>query len=82
MLRSFEFIDLANASMCGAWIFTTIWRVLRGSERRAVVRLLLARPLWWLAVLLLSVPDAQARYAEFRSKVLAEWEDALLGRRR
>lgn len=81
MLRSFDFIALANASMCGMWISTTIWRALRGRKRRAVVRLLLARPLWWLAILLLSVPDAQARYAEFRSKVLTEWEDILLGRR-
>jgi hypothetical protein len=32
------------------------------------------------AARLLSVPDARARYAEFSVKVLAKWEDFLLGR--
>jgi hypothetical protein len=79
MLRSFNFVELADASMSGAWVVMTAWRVLNRRARFVVVRLLLARPLWWLAIRLLSVPDAHTRYAEFSLKMLAKWEDFLLG---
>jgi hypothetical protein len=80
VLRYLSFVELANASMCGAWVARNFWRVLKTGNRRPVLRLLFARPLWWLAVRLLSVPDAQARYARFSADVLAKWEDTLLGR--
>jgi hypothetical protein len=79
VLRSFGFIALADTSICGAWAIAALSRVLRKSKRCAVVRLLFARPLWWLFAWSHSVPDAQTRYAEFRLKALAKWEDFLLG---
>jgi hypothetical protein len=82
MLRSFNFVELADASMSGAWVVTTVWRALNRRTRFGVVRLILARPLWWLAIWLLSVPDARTRYAEFTVKVLVKWEYFLLGDQR
>jgi hypothetical protein len=82
MLRSFNSAELANASMSGAWVIMIIWWVLRRRTYFVVVRLLLARPLWWLAIRLLSVPDARTRYAEFSEKMLAKWEGFLLGENR
>jgi hypothetical protein len=80
VLRFFDFIELASASAGATCIIKAVWRILTKSEHRVVVRLLLARPLWWLGARLLSVPDARARYAKFRVKALAKWEDLLLGR--
>ncbi len=80
MLRFFDFIGFAGASAGVTYVVKAVRRILVGGERRIVVRLLLARPLWWLAARLLSVPDARARYAKFSVKVLAKWEDFLLGR--
>jgi hypothetical protein len=71
VLRFFDFIELVSASAGATYVIKTAWRV---------VRLLLAKPLWWLAARLLSVPDASARYAKFRIRALAKWEDFLLGR--
>jgi hypothetical protein len=79
VLRFFNFIELANASVAGVWVIKATWHVPTWHKRFTVLRLLLARPLWWLAVRLLAVPDADVRYTKFRARVLARWEDFLLG---
>jgi hypothetical protein len=71
VLRFFDFTMLASASAGATYASKVTLRILR---------LLLARPLWWLAAHLLAVPDASARYVEFRNKALAKWEDFLLSR--
>lgn len=81
MLRSFDSIELANTAMCGAWAISALWRMAtKGGKRFTFVRLLLARPLWWLAAWLLAVPNRQSRYAKFRATALVRWEDFLLGK--
>jgi hypothetical protein len=80
VLRFLGFAELASVLASATFIVKTACRILIKGERHIVIRLLLARPLWWLAARLLSVPDARDRYAEFRVKALAKWEDFLLGR--
>ena len=80
MLRFFDVVELIGASSAVTYVFKHVWRTLTKREPRVVVRLLAARPLWWLAARLLAVPDASARYVEFRKKALTKWEDFLLGR--
>jgi hypothetical protein len=80
VLRSFDFLQVADALMSGAWVVGTVWRLVTKRARFAAARVLIARPLWWLAARLLSVPNASARYADFSARALAKWEDFLLGR--
>lgn len=80
MLRFLDVIGSASALAAVIYVVKTVWRTLTRRERRIVVRLLLARPLWWLAARLLSVPDARDRYSKFSVEALAKWEDFLLGR--
>lgn len=56
-------------------------RMFSRRERYVTLRLLLARPLWWLAARMLALPDAEARYKEFGVKALARWEGYLLDNR-
>lgn len=77
MLRSFDFILLADALAIGAP--AVLKHLVRRGKRHVVLRLLLARPLWWMAVRLLTTPDPRARYEQFSTRVLAKWEDFLLG---
>lgn len=42
------------------------------------LRLLLARPLWWLAACALGVREPYTRYEQFRDRALAMWEQWLL----
>jgi hypothetical protein len=74
-------IELVGASASAVYVIKTAWRILARSERRIVLRLLLARPLWWLVARLLAVPDAHVRYTKFSVQVMAKWEDFLLDRR-
>jgi hypothetical protein len=86
MLRSFGFGhsgELLTGGVCALTVLRhVLGRVMSRRGYHAVVRLLLARPLWWLGAYLLSMPDAQSRYAEFQVKALKKWEDVLLDRDR
>jgi hypothetical protein len=50
-----------------------------GAIRFPLVRILLARPLWWTAAWLLRIPEAALRYEQFAPKALAKWEAFLIG---
>jgi len=78
MLRSSDFWVLVIQSVIGVSAWLSARRLVPGRERRPFIRVLFARPLWWLAAWLLAVPDASARYARFRVRALARWETLLL----
>jgi hypothetical protein len=42
------------------------------------IRVLLARPLWWLGAWALGAPRTPARYAQFRDEAFSAWEQWLL----
>jgi hypothetical protein len=77
MLRSFYFssiVDLATIATVLGVRCLALSRLIR----RPIVRVLFARPLWWLAARMLALPDASARYAQFRERAMARWENLLL----
>jgi hypothetical protein len=79
MLRPFDFSALAGHWSVGLSVVLATLHLVRMGSRRPFLRLLLARPLWWLAARLLALPDASARYARFRDRAIAKWEALLLG---
>lgn len=82
MLPSFVLAVLWHGWPMGLWALATILKHIFGRRKRhPALRLLIARPLWWLAAHALAVPDAKARYEEFRGKALARWEGYLLDSR-
>jgi len=78
MLRSFDLVALVDRSVVGVAAILGVLRIASWWRRQPVVRLMLARPLWWLAARMLAVPDVDARYPDFRDRVLARWEALLL----
>lgn len=79
MLRLFGSGALTDYCAVGLSAVLVVVRFAIRRRRRPFVRVLLARPLWWLAARLLAVPDAHARYASFRDRALVRWEALLLG---
>jgi hypothetical protein len=79
MLRSFAFNTLAHHWAIGLPLTPVVLLLLRRRDCRPFMRLLLARPLWWLGARFLGLPDASAGYARFRERAVAKWEALLLG---
>jgi hypothetical protein len=77
VLRSFDFIVAADLLAGGASTFVRHFICRR--RLCVALRLLLARPLWWLAARFLSVADLHDRYSQFSTRALAKWESLLLG---
>jgi hypothetical protein len=77
VLRSFDFILAADLLAGGASTF--VRHFIHRRNLFVALRLLLARPLWWLAARFLSVSDRQGRYNQFSTRALARWESFLLG---
>jgi hypothetical protein len=82
VLPSFVLAALERGWRMGLWVLAAILKhILDRRKRYPVLRLLIARPLWWLAAHALAVPGAEARYEEFRGKALARWKGYLLDSR-
>jgi hypothetical protein len=79
MLRSFDSSALVAHWPVGLSVVLAALHLIRMGSRRPFLRLLLARPLWWLAARFLAVPSASARYARFCDRAIAKWEALLLG---
>ena len=77
MLRSFDFILIADLLAGG--MSTFIKGFIRRRKRFVALRLLIARPLWWLGARFLSVSDRSNRYEQFSVRALEKWEGLLLG---
>lgn len=78
MLRSFVFSELSDHWVIALPLALAALQIRRRRSRRPFLRLLLARPLWWLAARLLALPDASAAYARFAERAMATWETLLL----
>lgn len=78
VLRFFDFCAFAGppAALISADLY--LYRRAAKVARHPFIRILLARPLWWMAARLLGIPDAAVRYEQFRIKALASWEAFLL----
>ena len=77
MLRSIDFVLVADLLAGG--ISTFMRRFLLGRKRLLALRILTARPMWWLAARCLAVSDAHRRYKQFGIRALEAWENLLLG---
>jgi hypothetical protein len=78
MLRSFCLSPVVDSAAIAIAMVLGARRLGFKLIRRPIIRVLLARPLWWLGARMLALPSASAGYAQFRDRAMVRWENLLL----